>query len=566
MLMFQISTGKYFSEKKKRKHQEKFVFYSNVKVYDSIKIESPDVLIEQVEFGEISCYVVSYTLITEEHPVVIKCGEQDFIQQFLLIWSFFFNCIAKTDKSVVQKICREKKSSSFDQKIAKEISPSIVSLGRNINKEEIDGLTTFIRCLSSTSRSLYKTIISSLRIVDDAKETVSTNFDLAYSTMVYAIESLSQKHDGYIPQWKDFDQEVKKKLEPLLKKIDDESADAIKAALIEGKQFRLRKRFQDFVFNHLDDEFFHKNLGENNRTIRFSLLRRCLVNLYNLRSAYVHELKPLDVMLSSPHSPDSDYIERFGEPYLTYSGLNRILRAVILNFLTNNSDEKVETIDWLSETSSTIIGEMSAKYWIHNADSFEPIKANKWFSTYLDMLVNKEVVDQSSIMSKIESIFDSAKKEFKSPMLHYYWVYNTLHNRDNDKWRSFINERQAFLGNGIHFFVSILYLYNGFSYKTGESGDKIESLSLDDFDTAYQIYLETKFHKNTLSLSGIHEAGLLLSAANISLKIGDKQRFRDYLKQALCELSSDEDRFSQIKESLEGELEVDLIEYFKLKA
>lgn len=352
--MFQISTGKFFKKEKQRKHDEKFVFYSNVQTFQNISIDSPKILIEQVESGALSCFVVSYQLITEEHPLIIKCGEQDFIQQFLLVWSFFFDCIAKNHKEIVQKICREKKSSSYDKQTTAEISPKTVTLGRRLEAKEINEFILFISNLVSTDRHTYKSIISALKIIDDAKETISTNFDLAYSTMVYAVESLSQKHDGYVPDWNDYHDDVRRKINPVLNQVDKEKSDIIKKALIEGKQFRLRKRLETFVLENLTHSYFKEYLGDNTNTMRTSFLKRCLSNLYQLRSSFVHELKPLDVMLSSPHSPASDYIMLFGEPYFTYSGLNRTIREIIINFIKKRISDESEIIEWAKETSSVV--------------------------------------------------------------------------------------------------------------------------------------------------------------------------------------------------------------------
>ena len=443
--MLQISTGKFFEEEKQRKHNEKFVFYSNIQLFQEISISSPEIKVEQVESGDLSCFVVSYTLITEEHPIVIKCGEQDFIEQFLLVWSFYFDCIAKVQKEVVHKICREKKSSSSDRQTTSEISPRTVSLGRRIESNESIEFISYFNTLMTTDRNTFRSIMAALKIIDDAKETISTNFDLAYSTMVYAIESLSQKHDNYTPSWNDYHEDVKKKVEVILDQIDEDKSDAIKSSLIEGKQFKLRKRLEKFVFDHLSDAYYREFLGENTNTMRASFLQKSLNNLYQLRSSFVHELKPLDVMLSSPHSPASDYIMRFGQPYFTFSGLNRMIRDIIISFTKSSVCSDHEIIEWTSETSSTIVAEIAAQYWIHKPNGFSGIKANKWFQEYIEMLNSSKVTEQSKIMEKIESIFDSEKKQYKKSLIHYYWLYNSIHARDCDKWKYFIDKRTVML-------------------------------------------------------------------------------------------------------------------------
>jgi hypothetical protein len=557
--MLQISTGKFFDDEKMRKHDDKFVFYSNVTLPINLEVVSPLISVEQVESGSVSCYVVSYQLITEVDPIIVKCGNQDFITQFILAWAFYFDCVAKTQKELVQKICREKKVSTYDQAAASEISPKTVELGRRISLEEMDAFQCFLNSLMNVNRQCYKSTIAAIKIIDDAKETLSMNFDLGYSTLVYALESLSQKHDGYIPLWNHYDDSIRRKVEPIFEQMEEEHSQSIKKSLIEGKQFKLRKRFEAFINDNLDELFFKEHLGENAITLRRSYLQRCLLNLYQLRSSFVHELKPLDVMLSSPHSPLSDYIVRFGEPYFTFTGINRLARTVIINFLNKNQTNDVETIFWTRETSSVIIDEMCASTWIHNPESFHESKINKWFSEYTNMLNRKSVVEQQKIISKIESNFDSYKKSFKSPAIHYYWLYNAKHNNGDNDWQKFMEKHHVYTGNSFHFFVVILYLYRKLSFLNHEGEIQVD---LDEFDKSYDEYNNKRFHKGGLSLSAFTEAALLCAAANNALEKNDMSRFSKYLSLAIEESASDLDNSRLISQALKNQEGVDINKYF----
>lgn len=558
--MLQISTGKFFEEEKMVRHSEKFVFYSNISLPTDIELPSPLIKIEGVESGSVSCYVVSYELITEVDPIIIKCGMQDFIAQFILAWAFYFDCIAKTQKELVQKICREKKISSYDQTAASEISPKTVELGRRITREEIELFKKFFDSLMKVTRACYKSTIAAFKIIDDAKETLATNFDLGYSTLVYALESLSQKHDGYTPDWEHYDDNIRRKLKPIFSEIGEEHSESIKSILIDGKQFKLRKRFEAFVYENLDDEFYKTYLGKNTATLRRSFLLRCLNNLYRIRSSFVHELKPLDVMLSSPHSPSSDYISRFGEPYFTFTGINRVARTVIVNFLVKNQTDTREYINWKRETSSVITAELAAEAYIYNPSAFRNEKSNKWFSEYVDMLVKRKVVDQSKIMKKIQNEFDGAEKQYKRPMLHYYWLYSAMHNQESDEFHRFMSKKINFIGGCFHFYVVILFLYYKFSYETDDGEVEI---NLDEFDKDYEDYLQKRFHKHGLSLSSYIEAALLCAAANIALSSGDKERYQKYLDLALEETASDPKNTTLISKALEKTESIDMKSYFE---
>ncbi|QIZ78746.1 hypothetical protein [Ferrimonas lipolytica] len=560
--MLQISTGKFFDDENMRKHDDKFVFYSNVILPINLETVSPLISVEQVESGSVSCYVVSYQLITEVDPIIVKCGNQDFIAQFILAWAFYFDCVAKTQKELVQKICREKKVSTYDQAAAAEISPKTVELGKRISLEEMNAFKCFLDSLMNVNRSCYKSTIAAIKIIDDAKETLSMNFDLGYSTLVYALESLSQKHDGYVPEWNHYDDSIRRKIEPIFNEMEEGHSNSIKESLIEGKQFKLRKRFESFINNNLDEQFFKEYLGENAKTLRRSYLQRCLLNLYQLRSSFVHELKPLDVMLSSPHSPLSDYIVRFGEPYFTFTGINRLARAVIINFLNKNSTNDVETIFWTRETSSVVIAEMCASTWIHNPQSFNENKINKWFTEYINMLNRKNVVEQQKIMNKIKEDFDRYKKPFRSPAIHYYWLYNANHNHSESSWQKFMEKHHIYTGNSFHFFVVIVYLYRKLSFLNNEGEVPAD---LDDFDTAYSEYNKKRFHKSGLSLSAFTEAALLCAAANNALEKRDLSRFSKYLSLAIEESASNLENSKLISQALKNQEEVDINKYFDVQ-
>lgn len=558
--MLQISTGIFFEEEKKRRHDETFVFYSNIQIPFELEIVSPLIKVKPVESGDINCYVVDFQLITEEHPMIIKCGEQDFIAQFVLVWAFYFDCVAKTQKEIVQKICREKKSSTHDQQVSSGIFPKTVKLGRRLEKNEIDDFIFFIERFVKVDRSTFKSVIATLKIIDDAKETILTNFDSAYSTLVYALESLSQKHDQFHPEWQDYDSDVRQKLEPILDSIEQEKSESIKNHLVKGKQFRLKKRVESFVEKNLNDNFYRTYLGESTSTLRKSYLNRCLSNLYQFRSSFVHELKTVE-QLSSPYAPANDYLMIFGEPYLSYSGLNRLFREVVLNFTEECVPDEYETIEWPSETSSIRTVELAPQHWIFNPDVFHENNVNKWFAEYIQMLNSTTVIDQSRIMIKIEEIFDNAKKENKQALLHYYWLYNAIHNRESDEWQNFLEKRKQFLGECFHFYVVILYLFYNLTYRTTEGQEKIDLVA---FDKSYAKYNKERFYKGGLTLSGFTDAGLLAAAANIALVEDNIEKFEYYLNQALSEIANNRAKFLLIETSLKNREEVNLKVYFDI--
>lgn len=561
--MFQISAGVFFDENKIKKHGGTFVFYSNVDIFFPVENKSPCFKVSKISHDGVNCYVVNYVLLTEkpekiEAGVVVRAGDQDYIQQFILLWEFYFDCVARLEKESVKKICAQSNFNKHHSKIALEVAPYLVEINRNIPIEIIKRFNDFINDVVSIERSAFKSVMAALKIISDSKESLSTNFDLTYSMLVYALESLSQRNDKYQSNWNDYDQKTKGDLELVFKNIPSNEIERIKDILIDGKQFKLQKRFKNFILENIEDDYFYE---KEKFPIRGSFLSRTLDNLYKIRSSFVHELKPLDAMISQAYNPTGDCLFIFGEPYFSYSGLLRLLSHVIKNFCRKNCSNKKESIDWVMETSSVMVAEISAIYWIWNSEIFKSASVAKWFSEYLNMLNLGKVTDLQSIMKKIEIIYDQSKQEFKSGLLSFYYLYNLNHNREGNEWVNFENKRSSFLTNDIYWYSSCLYLYNTLA---GAPDSVIDDEMLKQFISCFDEYDKNKFKPNHLNLPAMSEVGLLVCAANSYYKIEMYKNYEIMAKKALREISSRSEVFNYIEDCLSKVQHISVDECFRL--
>lgn len=433
-----------------------------------------------------------------------------------------------------------------------------MEINRRVSFDDVSGFSAFIKDVVNLNRSAFKSLMAALKIISDSKESLSTNFDLTYSMLVYALESLSQRNDNYKSDWEDYDQKTRGELEPVFNHMSGEDVCKIKSILIEGKQFRLQKRFKDFILNNLEEDYFNET---ERYPIRYSFLSRALDNLYKIRSSFVHELKPLDAMISKAYNPIGDCLVLFGEPYFSYSGLLRLLRHVIINFCRKNYSQKRESVNWVMETSGVMVAEVSAQHWLWNADGFTAKSIAKWFSEYLNMLNLDKVTDLQSIMEKIEIIYDQSKKEYKNGILNFYYLYNIIHNRDKSEWLEFANKRSSILVEDIYWYSCSPYLYSSFTNVPNAVAD---TKKLKDFLSCFDEYDKNKFKPNRLNLPAMTEVIMLACAANSFFRIG---MYQDYIlmgNKALREIASVKNVFDYIKERLSNSQLIQLDECLRL--
>ena len=74
---------------------------------------------------------------------------------------------------------------------------------RRITLEQEEGFVRFVDKATGLPRRDYSVVMSFLQTLSHALHTLRQNLDLAYSMLIYALESLSQGRSGYLPQWED---------------------------------------------------------------------------------------------------------------------------------------------------------------------------------------------------------------------------------------------------------------------------------------------------------------------------------------------------------------------------
>jgi hypothetical protein len=178
-------------------------------------------------------------------------------------------------------------------------------------------------------RSTYESLIAFLEIYYDSLNAVSQNLDLAYSMLVFGLESLTQTFHKPVPLWEDYDEGVRRELDEHFSKVDTETVSKIKTSLLKNSHLKLKKRFLEFICSNIEDSYFTDEAQSSLQPLRKSELRRTLSHIYDLRSGYVHQLNTIQHQLKVPFIGELDVFRWNNEPYLTYRGMIRLVRHVL---------------------------------------------------------------------------------------------------------------------------------------------------------------------------------------------------------------------------------------------
>jgi hypothetical protein len=562
--MLQIVSGKFFKSQDKHMFDCKGILYSNFSWSSPIKtciatIEPVDV------YGSVASYVISYVNQIEKAEItsgfgMVRIGDTQIVQQFKLLCLFGLKAYFDTERYSVEQLCRKDKRYSRDNEIPSKFISRILDNQIMGKQEEISNFVNFVERVIGLPREKYKSVINCINTFESALNTLEDNINLAYSMLVYCLESLSQNYDNYAPVWEDFDQNQRIKLERYFKEIDSEKAVEIKKTLLQGQNLKLMKRFTNFITDNLADDYFVKQAENVVCPLKKTDLKQVLANAYNTRSGYVHELKPIMKQITVTEIAKGEVFIWGNEPILTFTGLARLTYQVIYNFILKQEIKETEEINWRNELPGIVEFHVAPQFWIWKHEGIREEHATEKLEGFLEQLhscmINEasEITDIRELLKKYEKMIPGAKQKYKIQMIILYYLYNLFVNKDYriDDYIAF-TERFEKCFDICCIEVLIAYVLTGQAWE----------FTIAECENVIRTHINRK--SKSLKLPKMYETLLYLTLAN---KFHEKEEFGKYdewMKVALFDLPGDKELQDKIIDCIEKRKIFDVNFIFKRK-
>jgi hypothetical protein len=513
--MLQIISGKFFKSDDRHVHKGKGILYSN---YSWIgPIETCVATLEPVDsYREVSSYVLQYSNQIEKGMALVQTGNAEILYQFQLLATFGLRAYFSPFRDEVAQICRRSPSGATDKYVPSQFIQSFFQPGISGNQQEIADFIEIVKKVISLKRKVYNSIISSLKTFRDALLASNYNLDLSYSMLIYCLEALAQGFDNYIVNWEDYDQSQRIDLEDIFKSIESKAASAIRTVLLSSQNLRLRRRFISFILNHIEDSFYLEEAANINIPLRKSHIERALKNAYEMRSKYVHQLIPILHQLRIPALSNGDVFTWDGEPYLTISGLLRIVLHVTNNFIRKSESVENEDFNWREELPGTVKIKIAPQFWIWKTEGFKPENATTKFSGFLSQVYaaqsnNEPITDIRPLLEIFETKFPLINGPNKITLLAMYWLYNSLITEEARRpgWETVLEVySKEFSTCSIEMMIVRIILSQELPWPIEECIDILKAFN------------EKRFWKGTLEIPVLIEIALLVSISNKALNAG----------------------------------------------
>ena len=556
--MLQIISGKLFEAGHPvNEREEDAVLHANYSWVQPIRTEVAE--LRPIEYGgtPIATYAVRYKSRYQptEGDILVHPNAAPAIEQLRRLATIWFRAIFHPDLVYVETLCRGHHRHSHSEIVPRNFVQHFFDVPKRGTADEVTGFSNFVDKVIGLPRQTFKAYMASVSMFADAIESISTNFDLAYSMFVYLLEALGQSSAPYIAEWEDYDQNVRVRLDPLLAQLPGDAAANIRETLLRGQQLKLTKRFKGFVQANLEDSFFTDEASDISRALPKSQLDHALGNLYKTRSGFVHELRKVHDQLHMPTFEASDIFTWGNDTFLTMSGVVRLTRHVLLTFARKSPFLATENYpEWRRELPGIITVQFAPHLWIWQAENFTPPQAAMRLSGLLESMTTELIKPEpilpnlTALMTRIEGIVDQAGPSDRMTLIAIYSVYN----------RAMAEELRhpgyrEFLGRHLQ---ELQCCHVGFL-----AGDVLTTANLHRWPVAdcvdvFTQYLKTRHRENAINLPVVLEAAIALAIANLYLAQNQFAEYRYWANRAIFDLAGHRAAQTIIADQLTGQAEL----------
>lgn len=537
--MLQILTGRFFDGSRTvREEPTEAVLSSNLHSFSPVETSVGTLRRSLYGEGEVGTYVFQFTnryQTSGDKDILLLARADEAVEQFRAICCLWFRCLVHPNRSFVESLIDPK---------ARYVD-TYFDLRREIPAEEREGFRQFLNDITSLPREKYLRVIACVRAFCDSIEAIQTNFDVAYSMLVYMLEALSKAADEkFEPTWDDYEEGQRLKIDKLSSRMDAAVAGELRDVLINTPHLRLSKRFVDFICKNVKDTFFTSEAVGRAWAIRKSELPRLLKNVYTARSGYVHDLQEaLEDLRHLCYEPNAETIRAQHDVFLAYAGLVRLSRHVLISFVTCAPKLERETVNWRAQLPGMAIVELSPEYWIHRTDGFTEDTARHRFggfiAYFMDLFTKPSatMIPLRPLMDRIDSMLTTAKEINRPALLAMYWLYNVhiVPEKAVDGWQSKFDA--AIEADGkcrIEYLAMTTITQNRlcFDAKTSEQ--------------AYREYVKQRHKPRGTNLPPRLEVCIRCHIANLYLEEGTIEEYRRLLDEAIA----DSPGFSDLQRTL----------------
>lgn len=528
--MLQISAGKFFQTSKLHETPYRGVYYTNYRVFDDAKIETPVGVLLPSTVGS-GPATLTYEVVEriEAHPnspvsgEIISTGGDMVVNDFAAVISFALNVTCTPNLDLTRRLLAPSGPSLGNAHVPQKFIPRVFDTSVLFAAGDNEKLSGFIKDLIALERKHYEGAMRAIRRYVTGAHRIADDVNLAYALFVMAIESLAQEFDGHVAEWSDYDHTKRARIDAALSDATDDTAENVRQAILQNEHVALARRFRSFTLAHVASSYFRREVAQAQGAISRPDLETALRQAYEIRSGYVHRLQDINsALVGLPSFPDA--LELEGRATFTFAGLSRLARHVIMQFVARGPKVERETFNYRSVLPNMVTLPLAPQYWIDKPDAFTVENARLFVSAFLGQIAGilltkgAQYSDLRPVLEKIETILPGlAKLRQRLPLLTLYFLFHQIAPQGihRPQWPALLeNYKGDFEAPSIESLIAHLI------------GQQPTGWTLKQLDALHRAYFGKRHSSTVTKLGRFFEAAFTLYLAE-AYRAHDPQKARD---------------------------------------
>ena len=437
--MLQIASGKLFRREPGQRNDLRGVLYTNLHMYDMPPIETAaGRLLLTSPLHDLKTLVYEFTELIEDEPAVgvIKSHTIDpYLNDFAAVVSFALDVTCTPDADLTRRLTSGRFGPSVQHSpkgLVRRVFDDVVWC----TKDDADHLEELVGKLIGLERKNFLAAMRAIRSYVTGLHRLADDYELAYTLLVVAIESLAQKFDGYQPQWEDYENWKRHAIDAALAGADEATATRVREALLEIEHVALGRRFRDYTLDHLQPSYFREEARDMVNPVGLADLTGALRQAYNLRSGYIHELEELPNLIKLGTSY-SETVLVDGRILLTFQGLTRLARHVITAFIQRQPQVDKEEYDYSNERFGIVQMQWAPQHWIGGVEGLNAASGQKRLEGLLRQVTacllqepEATVTDLRKMLTQVEGMLPGMNADQRRPFIALYVLFNVMSRQD----------------------------------------------------------------------------------------------------------------------------------------
>lgn len=527
--MLQITTGKLFAQGTAIENALRGILYTNINLeyaeMSSISGPMYGSLKQSSELG-ISPNVLIYEFterIQAPSGPVLSHGADSYVRDMAMLVSLVFDCTCSPDIDLVRRLI------SGQRGTATGLAPNAM-VGRVFDKDAFlqpggsTKFSAFVEHLLGLERKTYLGVMRAIRTYITGLHRIADDFELAYTLMVAAAESLTQDFDGYTSDWHAVSEEKRNPIDEALIGATDEIAVRVRNAIVQTEHVALGRRFKEFVAAYVSPEYFEGPFEAHSSPPGRSELPELLTSAYQARSKYVHQLQRLpDLVVMGYGHAETVLPIGTTQRMLTLQGLARLVRDVIMSFVHAQSTIEKEIYDYSLEIAGVKLARLGDSSWVANAEGDISEMGRVKLQTFTEQLAaafmkvpDATVSDISKLLNKFNALAAGMRPVNRRPYFAMLLLFNRI---AGDKWVRGTAALEKLLQADLKEPSPEALLVHAIYEDTGD-------WTTAEYETAFLAYKRRRSNKTGLRLPRLFEAAIGLALAERYRSEGAIDRFR----------------------------------------